>query len=52
MENITIEQIEKLIDTKLESIINDIEVIKNDIVIINDDLRLIDRTLSRMEIYG
>jgi len=48
MENITIEQIEKLIDSKLESIINDIEIIKNDIVIINEELRHIDRILSRI----
>jgi len=48
MVNITIEQIEKLIDSKLESIINDIEIIKNDIVIINEELRHIDRILSRI----
>lgn len=43
---ITLENITILIDTKLESIINDISIIKRDIIIIKEDLKSIDKILT------
>ena len=43
-----IEDIDSLIDSKLEPIMKDIEVIKNDINIIKEDIREIERTLGRL----